>query len=434
MADKDKDEEMIKKGKEIVTDLRKKEEKKGIFSGLFKKKEEEKKENEKDVLKGFGSDADVITEVTTSEETAPLVEEKEPSLREIIAKIDRIDGKISAEREIRSNMETRMLEVSERVGELRTTVIERDKAFRNIEEEFGKFKVLIETVQPQEIRKELNKREIDVLSNKAKVEVLTDQLGALKTNVEKINSLTENIKSFENLSQILKDIDRKISIISTTKKEVDMSAGKIEAVFLELNSRILEFEKRKNQIDFMDEVLKESMKNIDRIGLKVENVAKKDDILSELKHYVTKEEISTLKQYISPDEIKKLREGVKNLDELLGKQKLMEKNTDELRSKINKSNDSANDFYSEFESFKKNEDKKFKKFEDTLSEYDAIIESVKKINLKELKDIGTRIDFIESNIKDIKKRLSEIEFEEKGGESKEDKGLDKKIKKMFHVD
>lgn len=434
MAGKEEEEAMIEKAKKIITESREGREKKGGFLGGFFGKKDKNKPSE-DALKGFGKDEDVITEVKATEESAPLVEERDPTLREIVARIEKIGGKLEVERDLRSNIESHVSDVSERVGELRTTVLERDRSFRNIEEEFGKFKALIETVQPQEIRKELNERQIEVLSGKAKIEVLNDQLEVLKANVEKISTAIENVKSFENLSKILKDLDEKIAIIENTKRDTDKSSGKVEAVFIEMNKRIIEFEKRKTQIDSLDEVLKDTVKNVDQLGVKVDNVAKKEDFFSELRKYVTKEEIATLKKYISPEEIDKLREGIKNFEDALNRQKQIEKSLSDLNSKLNKSNDSIEDFNKEFSEFKKEDDKKHKKFNDTLSEYDANIDSVKKMEMRELKDLGTRIDFIEGSIKDFKNRISELEFEAKGaGESKEEKGVGKKIKKIFGQD
>jgi len=402
------EEAMIEKAKKIIVDSRGDKKNKGFLGGFFGKKKEDKQQAE-DALKGFGRDEEVVTEVTATEETAPLAEEKEPSLREIIASIEKINGKLDVERDLRANIESHIADVSERVGELRTTVLERDRAFRSIEEEFGKFKVLIEALQPQEIRKELNEREVEVLSNKAKTEVLSDQLEALKTNVEKINNTIENIKSFENLSTILKDLEKKIAIIEDTKRETDKSAGKVEAVFIEMNKRIIEFEKKKALIDSMDEILKDTVKTVDQLNIKIDNIAKKSDFYSELQKYVTKEELAMTKKYISPDEINKLREGIKNLDVFLIRQKQIEKSLVDLNSKINKSIDAmkgmVEDLHKEFQEFKKEMDKKYKKSEDTITEYGASIESIKKMELKELKNIETRIDFIEEDIKNLKKHI-----------------------------
>ncbi|MDI6729955.1 MAG: hypothetical protein QMD06_00205, partial [Candidatus Altarchaeum sp.] len=268
---KSEEDEMIKKAKKIIIESREGKEKKGFFDGIFGRKKDEK-DIKDEALKGFGRDEDVVTDVVATEETAPLAEEKDLTPRQIMMEIEKINGKLEVERDMRSNIESHLSDVAEKTGEIRTLVLERDRTFKNIEEEFGKFKVLIEIVQPEQIRKEMNEKEIELLSFKAKLEILNDQFDVQKKNVEKINTTIERIKSFENLSQILKDLDEKISIIENIKRETDRSAGKMEGIFLEMNKRIIEFEKRKNQIDRMDEILRDTVKNLDLFGVKVEKI------------------------------------------------------------------------------------------------------------------------------------------------------------------
>lgn len=301
--------ELIEEGKKMVIESKRSEKKKGFLAKFFGKDKEEK-DKDNALLEGYGTDEEVVTEVTTEEESAPSEQEKDLTLRELNAMLEKVNGKLEAEMEMRHNLEARIAEISERVGEIRASVLERDTSFRNIESEFSEFKKLIEIVQPSQIRKELDEHRVDVLSTKAKVEALEEQLSTINKQVGKIKDTIENIKSFENLTKILEDIEKKIKIIEATKKDVDNGAGKVEAVFMELSSRIIEFEKRKGQIDSIDEIQKDILKELDKIKIKVEGFADKSYIHDQLKNYITKDDTKRLKEYISAGDVEMLKKGL----------------------------------------------------------------------------------------------------------------------------
>ncbi len=365
------DEELVEEGKKMVIASKKSEKKKGGFIGGFLggflgggKKE---KDEDNALPEGYGTDEEVVTEVTTDKESAPSEQEKDITLRELNVMLERVNGKLEAEREMRSSLETRIAEISERVGEIRASVLERDTSFRNIESEFSEFKNLIELVQPSQIRKELNEHEVDVLSTKAKVETLGEQLSTINEQVGKIKDTIENIKSFENLATILEELEKKIKIIEATKRDVDKGAGKVEAVFMELSSRIIEFEKRKGQIDSMNEIQKDMLQELDKMKVKVEGYASKSYIHDQLKNYITKDDTKRLKEYISAGDVEQIKKG---LSEFLDFKVRIEKDISSIRSDVSNAR---------------------KKFENRSEEIEADVAGLRKESIRADKEIENRI-------------------------------------------
>ena len=396
------DEELVEEAKKLVVASRKSEKKKGGFLGGLLGGGKKEEDEDKALLEGYGTDEEVVTEVTTDEESAPFEQERDMTLRELNVMLERVNGKLEAEREMRHSLETRIAEISERVGEIRTTVLERDISFRNIESEFSEFKSLIELVQPSQIRKELNEREVDVLSAKAKVETFGEQLSAINEQVGKIRDTIENIKSFENLAMILEELEKKIKIIEATKRDVDKGAGKVEAVFMELSSRIIEFEKRKGQIDSMDEIQKDLLKELDKIQVKVEGYANKSYIHDQLKNYMTKDDAKRLKEYISAGDVEQLKTGLSEFSDFKTR---VEKDISSISSDISNARKKLENRSGEIEAdvagLRKESIRIDKDLENRISSLSAYGEKIEGLNVK--------ASSVNAHVKALNDRLAELE-------------------------
>ncbi|MEE8167669.1 MAG: hypothetical protein V3T58_02210 [Candidatus Hydrothermarchaeales archaeon] len=206
-------------------------------------------------------------------------EERDPTLQEILLKLEKIDGKLEIVDRFRETTDERSSRLSEQIGELRTMLLERERTSRNMEMDFEKIKVLVKELDPMALVKESEKKEKKIIENKVKVEKLENMIAKLGEEVGAFRDVMEKIKSFENLVEMAKDVKKKISDIEDSKRYTDRLAGKVESIFSELNEKILELEEYKGKITKADELTKELVKSTDRLELKLGDVAERTDRL-----------------------------------------------------------------------------------------------------------------------------------------------------------
>jgi len=199
-------------------------------------------------------------------------------IEQIMMKIERLEGRIGAMDETDKTIQERISNLSEEVGELRSSILEKEKILNQIETDAKKVTDIFEEIEPENFRKELEKKEEEILKNQAQIESLIAKYKELKENIENIQKIMEKIKSFENLVDMSEKINEKFSQIEENKKYTSRLASKVENIFSELNNRMKEFKSSVEKIEMNDETIKELMKSVDTMEIKVEKIVTKEEL------------------------------------------------------------------------------------------------------------------------------------------------------------
>jgi methyl-accepting chemotaxis protein len=210
-------------------------------------------------------------------------EEEEVTVESLLMKIEKLEGKLTSFEEARGRIDDRMMRISEQVGELRTMILEREKSFGFLESDVEKIKDVFEEIKPSEFSKELDKKERKIAKNEMKIEKLENLVEKLSEEVSGFRRLLDKIKSIENLIDVSKEISEKISGIDETKKYTDRLAAKTETIFSELSKHLAELEDYKSKVERVDEIIKELMRSVDEISVKLDNTVEKKELKDETK-------------------------------------------------------------------------------------------------------------------------------------------------------
>jgi len=224
-------------------------------------------------------------------------EEGETKLPDLLLRIEKMDGKLDVIDRFRDDVNERITHLAEEIGELRTMVMERDRSYDEVTTQFEKVRDTVSGLEPMKLKKYFEKKEKEIIENKAKIERIENLVKALGEESKKFRNVMERIKSFENLIDVSYDIDRKISKIKESKDHVDMAVSKIENIFSEMNDKVSELESQREKINKLD-------------GLTIEMTKMLDEVSVRLNRFVEKKDIGELKKYLDED-LKKIEASLK---------------------------------------------------------------------------------------------------------------------------
>lgn len=255
------------------------------MSGIPEEKEQDADaKHEENLKKKFGIIKEIPRREIQEEKSQNLErvdfskEEGEVKMHDIILKVEKLDGKLDIIDRLRNDMNERVTQLAEEIGELRTMMMERDRAFDKISTNFDKVEDIVQVVEPMTIRNEFERIKIEILKNDARFEKLDSIVKALSEENKKFREMIEKIKSFENLVDISYEMDRKLSKIKEVKDYADKTAAKVESIFSELNEKVSELEGEREKIKKLDELTIEMAKMLDEISVKLSKFIEKKDL------------------------------------------------------------------------------------------------------------------------------------------------------------
>jgi chromosome segregation ATPase len=202
----------------------------------------------------------------------------ESEIPELLLRLEKIDGKLEVFDNSRNEVNERVTQLAEEIGELRSMIMERERSFTKIETEFETVKESVSGLEPMRIKSAFEKRKMEILENKAKIEELEVLVRALGEEVKKFRGLLEKIKSFENIADLSFDIDRKVSEVREVKDYADKIAAKVEGIFSELNTKVSQLEGQREKVEKLDELSIEVTKMLDEVSVKLTKFVEEKDL------------------------------------------------------------------------------------------------------------------------------------------------------------
>ena len=388
-------------------------------TGLFKKLRREKKIEQNIVTHPDSENVPYEENVITPGEFEEIEEKEGTKLEEVeenisrgkpeaelspmdklVMKVERLEGKINAMDSVDKSIQDRISELSEEIGELRSSILEKEKTLNEVESKTKEVIDVFEEVKPGEIKEELEKKEEKIVNNKAALETLAMKQKELKEEIDKIKNIMEKIKSFENLVEMSEKINEKFSQIEENKKYTSRLAAKVENIFSELNVRMKEFRDAIEKVDMNEETIKELMKSVDMMEIKIDNVVTKDE-LEKAKKEITENKEKKIVEL--EDKIYDMKDFLEDIITKAGGSKFLRSKKVmpwrmELENRIKKIEKMLES--SGGEEFKK----RIRDIEDKINDIEKKITSVKEgmkkggnENLKkELKEMKDRLKFIEN--------------------------------------
>ena len=270
--------------------------KKGLLKRVFAKKKKEVK-------------AKVVAEETvkqlSQDQMSLALKKLQDRLDEMKIAEEKEAGKLEIEEEAEKAINERISDLGEQIGELRGTIMGRERFFDKMQVEFSQMKEAISEVRPEKIQKDFGKQEQRML----KLEAVNDKAATKITNLsEQLKGYQDTMKkigSFENIFSTLEQIHDKVKEITKSKSYVDRVSAKVETIFAELSKKRKILDEHEAKLSDLDKMSRDFYADQDKVSTKMKTFASRDD-LDKLKSAV-----DVLKGDVFKKDVKKFGKGVK---------------------------------------------------------------------------------------------------------------------------
>jgi len=266
-----------------------------------------------------------------------IAEEKErgvggaSDIEKLVLKTEKLEGKFDVMTAERQALSDRMSVLNEEIGEIRSSVLGRDRTFNEIQAGFKEMKDAIKEISPRSIAANLERGVQGIEVNAVKIEGLDARTKEFSKELKSIKTTLFKIRDVQNLVEIIEGLKKKIDVVEKDRKYTSRLAGKIEAMFAEMSGKLGEVDRFKDKITLNEDAMHELMKTVDMIDIKLDQMVKKDDVKMVEDDFAKKIEAARMEWDDKIYDVKKIVDellealknaGVKGMLEKMGKVKL----------------------------------------------------------------------------------------------------------------
>ncbi len=208
----------------------------------------------------------------------PKARNVEGPLQDAILKLERLGGRVEILESTRPETNEKISSVIEKIGELRSSLIERDRSYNKLEKDFDKISEVAKELELDDIFKNLEKKDAKIEKTTAIVESLNDKVSIISKKFAAIHSSVEQIKGLKDVVTITEELNKKISIIEKLKSKTEKNAGKVDSLFYELKETYNKMQTHISKIEVNEDSIKEMLRTVDRLSLKVEDSSSKENM------------------------------------------------------------------------------------------------------------------------------------------------------------
>ncbi|MFW6013620.1 MAG: hypothetical protein ACOCQG_00440 [Candidatus Nanoarchaeia archaeon] len=263
----------------------------GFFSKLFNKEkkgtEQEKKEEVDDTI--------VLTQKQLSKKMSKI----DKSIENQNIETSKIGSKIDMLNQQKSETDERIQALNEKIGELRSTVLGRERVFNKMEDEFTNVKYTVNTFKPENLEKRFNNVNAELTKISSAIEKIQSKTDMTDKKLANFSEIMQKIKSYENVINELENMKAVEEKIKKMKLEIEKATSKSEVMIQNLKESVSKINKAYTTSLSNQNAVKDIMKSLTNIEARLEFTVKKEDF-----DYV-KDDVDTIKKTMFETELNK---------------------------------------------------------------------------------------------------------------------------------
>lgn len=207
---------------------------------------------------------------------------------QLLKEVEKIECKIEVLEGIGEELNHRIASISEEVGDLRRMIRDKEQSQKELEINFEKVRDAVEQIEPLKIVKGVEKLSAEIEKTSARVERNEQLFRNFDEEIKKVREVLSRFKSFENLVDLEKKVNEKVSKIEKAERYTERIVSKAEGIFADLNEKLLALKDKLDTITKVDNLIKNLVKEIDQLSLKLEKDVMKTEDLNKLKQSLEK--------------------------------------------------------------------------------------------------------------------------------------------------
>jgi DNA repair exonuclease SbcCD ATPase subunit len=269
----------------------------------------------------------------TQSATAGLVS---PSGSDMLSsRVEKLNVELQSFNELKNMYDQRFIQITEKIGELRSSLIEKERKINEIAAESDKTSDMMKSLKPETLLTEVKKGDAKIDAITSRIEADKNMVDTLKTE---LGSLREDVFKFRGLEEAVnlsKDLLQKVTEINKLKSAVEIDASKVTKMFMEIEKHVAEVENFKEMVNQISDTQTEISKQMDEIMILKNSFARKEDLK---KFYdLIEEKLAVFKDVtdLNPETMKKFLMGVSAVNKELEEIKKSVTSKDNLSDSLN---------------------------------------------------------------------------------------------------
>jgi chromosome segregation ATPase len=195
-----------------------------------------------------------------------------------VTDLEKLKAQVEALNEMRKAFNERFLALSEKIGEVRTMIIDQERETKDLKIEAKKAADLIKAVKPENILKEVKLEDAKIEALKGKLESNEVLFNKIINDLKEMRETVARFKGVESLVKMESDIKSEIDTIREIERNVEVHSGKVEDMFINLQRKLKEFEYLDKKVEEIANGFNVLMENFERLNVELSGTVKMEDI------------------------------------------------------------------------------------------------------------------------------------------------------------
>ena len=211
------------------------------------------------------------------------------------ARLETLDAQINALKELLQAQQERFERHSEEIGELRSTLADREKQIHELETKAVRASDLVSQVQPETFMSEQKKAEAKIEAIHAKLDNNEIISNNIIDELKKVKNTASAFRGTDHIIKLNKDVHGELISIKKVEATVEKHADRVEAMYVNMSSNVELFEKIKDDIEGNNELCGVLKKDIQKNSVAIKGIPRKEEL------YHLKGEMSSIIENIEKD-------------------------------------------------------------------------------------------------------------------------------------
>jgi len=200
--------------------------------------------------------------------------------RKMSMDIDKLKAEVESFKQIRQLNEQRFQRMSEELGDLRRSGVEREKEINRMKMEASRAVDLVGSVQPEKLRMDVEREDAKIIKVEAKLNADEQLLNHMAEEIKKIKAETAAFRGTEAVIQLNEEVKQELANIKRVELTVEKHADKVEDIFVNMQRRFSEFLKLSEKFENLEKSFNKFMADASKIKVQFDDLVTKEDISS----------------------------------------------------------------------------------------------------------------------------------------------------------